>query len=155
MMIPSTLSTEEFNQIRNDTIPVIFKITDARDDQVCLNVGNSLSMETEVFHFKTFDYTALHASTGQIIAEEKDVDSLEDLGYGEYEDYLEKGHDGNPKVSIFRRAHELLGEVQEVPYEVLYKSDGIKYDYSGFQYAFFHALYPSRHNSYEAYYIFK
>ena len=119
MMIPSTLSTEEFNQIRNDTIPVIFKVTDARAQQAWINVGNSFSMETEVFHFKTFDYTVLHASTGQIIAEEKDVDSLEDLGYGEYEDYLEKGHDGKPEVSIFRRAHELLNEVQEVPYGVL------------------------------------
>ena len=108
-------------------------------------------METEVFHVKTFDYQVIYAGLGQLIVEEKEVDSLEDLGYGLYEDYLEKGHDGKPEVSIFRRAQELLNEVQEVPYGVLYKLDGIKYNYSGFSYAFFHALYPSRRNSYEAY----
>lgn len=150
-MIPTTLSTEDYKKIKNDVIPVIFKVTDARDDQACINVGNSFSMETEVFHFKTFDYQVLYAGLGQLIAEEKEVDSLEDLGYGLYEDYLEKGHDGKPEVSIFRRAQELLNEVQEVPYGVLYKFDGIKYHYSGFSYAFFHALYPSRSNSYEAY----
>lgn len=154
-MIPTTLSTEDYKKIKNDVIPVIFKVTDARDDQACINVGNSFSMETEVFHFKTFDYQVLYAGLGQLIVEEKDVDSLEDLGYGEYEDYLEKGHDGKPEVSIFRRAQELLNEVQEVPYGVLYKFDGIKYKYSGFSYAFFHALYPSIYNSYEAYNIYE
>ena len=155
MMIPKTLSEENYEKHKNDTIPVIFKIIDARDGQDWINVGNSLAMHTEAFQFKTFDYQVLHADTGQIIVEEKDIDSLEDLGYGQYEDYLEKGHDGNPKVSIFRRAHELLGEVQEVPYKVLYKFDGRKYYYSGFWYAFFHALYPSMRNSYEAYYIYE
>lgn len=151
MMMPKTLSAENYEKHKNDTIPVIFKIIDARDGLGWINVGNSLAMHTEAFQFKTFDYQVLHADTGQVIVEEKDVDSLEDLGYGQYENYLEKGHEGNPKVSIFRRAHELLDEVQEVPYRVLYKFDGIKYYYSGFRYAFFHALYPSMRNSYEAY----
>lgn len=150
-MIPKTPSEKNYEKHKNDTIPVIFKIIDARDGLDWINVGNSLAMHTETFQFKTFDYQVLHADTGQVIVEEKDVDSLEDLGYGQYEDYLEKGHEGNPKVSIFRRAHELLDEVQEVPYRVLYKFDGIKYYYSGFRYAFFHALYPSMRNSYEAY----
>lgn len=151
MMLPKTLSEENYKKHKNDTIPVIFKIIDARDGQDWINVGNSLAMHVETFQFKTFDYQMLHAETGQIIAEEKDIDSLEDLGYGQYEDYLEKGHNGKPEVSIFRRAQELLNEVQEVPYGVLYKFDGIKYNYSGFGYAFFHALYPSRNNSYEVY----
>ena len=38
-----------------------------------------------------------------------------------YDDHLEEEYGDPPRVSIFRRAQELLGEVQEVPYGVLYK----------------------------------
>lgn len=153
MMIPKTLSEENYEKHKNNTIPVVFKIVDARDGRKYIDVGNSFSMRVEAFQFKTFDYQVIHADTGQVITEERNVESVEDRGYGMYDDHLEEEYDDPPRVSIFRRAQELLGEVQEVPYGVLYKKRNM-YEYSGFSYAFFHALYPSIRNSYEAYYIY-
>lgn len=78
-------------------------------------------MHAEAFQFKTFDYQVIHADTGQVITEERNVESVEDRGYGMYDDHLEEEYGDPLRVSIFRRAQELLGEVQEVPYGVLYK----------------------------------
>lgn len=150
MKIPKTLSEENYEKHKNETIPVIFKIIDARDGRKYIEVGNSFSMRAEAFQFKTFDYQVIHADTGQVITEERNVESVEDRGYGMYDDHLEEEYGDPPRVSIFRRAQELLGEVQEVPYGVLYKKRNV-YEYSGFSYAFFHALYPLRRNSPEAY----
>lgn len=47
-------------------------------------------MHAEAFQFKTFDYQVIHADTGQVITEERNVESVEDRGYGMYDDHLEE-----------------------------------------------------------------
>jgi hypothetical protein len=43
-------------------------------------------MHAEAFQFKTFDYQVIHADTGQVITEERNVESVEDRGYGMYQE---------------------------------------------------------------------